>query len=164
MFLTCDEVNQFSQAKLRHERWRQESIQSTAEISRVLDGLMEPLEARGYPRKDVFGIRLAVEEALVNAAIHGHRGDPTKRVSIRYRVGAKAILVEVEDQGPGFDPDSVPNPLNPDNLERPSGRGLLLMRSYMTSVRFSRQGSRVTLYKRRASPRSQTGNAIWSCC
>jgi serine/threonine-protein kinase RsbW len=122
-----------------------------SEIGRVLDRLVETLEAHGYPRRDVFGIRLAVEEALVNAVKHGHRGDPTKRVSIRYRVGAKGVLVEVEDQGPGFDPDRVPDPLHSENLELPCGRGLLLMRSYMTSVRFGRQGSRVTLYKRRSA-------------
>jgi serine/threonine-protein kinase RsbW len=151
MFLTCGEVIQFSQTNPRHETWRQECLQSAPEIGQVLEGLVETLEARGYPRKDVFGIRLAVEEALVNAVKHGHRGDPTKCVSIRYRVAAKGVLVEVEDQGPGFDPDCVRDPLAPENLERPCGRGLLLMRSYMTSVRFSRRGSRVILYKRRSA-------------
>ena len=151
MFLTCDEASRVSQTRPRHERWHREGIQSTSEIGRVLDGLVEALEAHGYSCKDVFGIRLAVEEALVNAVKHGHGGDPTKRVSIRYCVGAKRVLVEVEDQGPGFDPELVPDPLDPKNLERPCGRGLLLMRSYLTSVRFSRKGSRVTLYKRRSA-------------
>jgi serine/threonine-protein kinase RsbW len=151
MFLTCDDVNQLSKTAPQHERRRQEGIQSTSEIGRVLDGLVGTLEAHAYPCKDVFAVRLAVEEALVNAVKHGNGGDPTKCVSICYHVSAKGILVEVEDQGRGFDPDRVPDPLDPENLERPCGRGLLLMRAYMTWVRFSRRGSRVTLYKRRSA-------------
>jgi serine/threonine-protein kinase RsbW len=155
MFLTCDEVKQGSPAKRRDGRWHRIRIHSTTEIGRVLDGLVDSLEAHGYACKDIFGVRLAVEEALVNAVKHGHGGDPTKCVSIRYSVGQRGVLIEVEDQGRGFDPDRVPDPLDPQNLERPCGRGLFLMRSYMTSVRFSRRGSRVTLYKRRsAEPRS----------
>jgi serine/threonine-protein kinase RsbW len=151
MFLTCDQSDQVSQDRCRDRGWRQESVRSTAEIGRVLDGLVEALEVRAYPRKDIFGIRLAVEETLVNAVKHGHRGDPTKRVSVRYGVGAERVLVEIEDQGPGFDPDCVPDPLAPENLGRPCGRGLLLMRSYTTWVRFSRRGSRVTLCKLRSA-------------
>jgi serine/threonine-protein kinase RsbW len=150
MFPTSDEFDRISQEKCRDSGWRQEGVRSTAEIGRVLDGLVEILEARGYARKDVFGIRLAVEETLVNAVKHGHRGDPTKRVSVRYCVGTEYTLIEVEDQGAGFDPDSVPDPVAPENWERPCGRGLVLIRSYATWVRFSRGGSRVTLCKARS--------------
>jgi anti-sigma regulatory factor (Ser/Thr protein kinase) len=80
MILTC----QVSQARPRHERWRQEGIQSMSEIGRVLDRMVETLEADGYPRRDVFGIRLAVEEALVNAVKHGQRSDETRLDSLSH--------------------------------------------------------------------------------
>jgi serine/threonine-protein kinase RsbW len=151
MYPANEELDEVSPDKSRDRGWRQEGVRSTAEIGRVLDGLVEVLEARGYARKDVLGIRLAVEETLVNAVKHGHRGDPAKQVSVRYRVGTEYTLIEVEDQGPGFDPDSVPDPLAPENWERPYGRGLVLIRSYATWVRFSRGGSRVTLCKVRSA-------------
>jgi serine/threonine-protein kinase RsbW len=95
-------------------------------------------------------MRLALEEALVNAVKHGNKGDATKRVRVRYQVTAAGVLVEVEDDGTGFDPLKVPDPCAPENLERLSGRGLLLMRSYMTWVRFNPCGNCVTLYERRS--------------
>jgi serine/threonine-protein kinase RsbW len=106
----------------------------------------------GFPDKDVFGVRLALEEALVNSVKHGHRNDPTRRVSLRYKVVPDCALVEVEDEGPGFDPRQVPDPTDPDNLERPSGRGLLLMRAYTSWVRHNDRGNCVTLCKYPSAP------------
>jgi serine/threonine-protein kinase RsbW len=125
------------------------TISSTRDVPRVVQAVATAMAAEGYAEKARFGMRLALEEALVNAVKHGNQSDPTKCVRVGYQVTAKAVLVEVEDEGAGFDPDKVPDPCAPENLERPSGRGLLLMRSYMTSVRFNPCGNRVTLYKRR---------------
>jgi serine/threonine-protein kinase RsbW len=109
------------------------------------------LTAAGFTERDVFGVRLALEEAIVNALRHGHRGDPTKSVRVRCLVSPDRILAEVEDQGPGFDPEQVPDPLAPENLERPSGRGLFLMRTYMTWIRFNARGNHVTMCKCRSA-------------
>jgi serine/threonine-protein kinase RsbW len=81
----------------------------------------------------------------VNAIRHGHKGDVTKQVRVSYSVTADEVVAEIEDEGPGFDPQQVPDPLSPENLERPSGRGLFLMRHYTSWVRFSPRGNCVTL-------------------
>jgi serine/threonine-protein kinase RsbW len=134
----------------RPEGWHFRAVRSCAEIEPVLAAVVDELTAAGYSRKEIFGVRLALEEAIVNAIKHGHRGDPAKEVRVRFRVGPAGMLAEVEDEGPGFDPNEVPDPLDPDNLERECGRGLLLMRSYMTSVRYNDRGTCVTLCKERA--------------
>jgi serine/threonine-protein kinase RsbW len=106
---------------------------------------------RDYSEEEVFGVRLALEEALVNAVKHGNRNDPTKWVWASWHVGTHRVLVEIEDEGGGFDPRAVPDPCAPENLERSCGRGLLLMRTYMSWVRYNSRGNRVTMLKRRVS-------------
>jgi len=127
-----------------------ERLGTLAEVDRVLEAMTEAMHGAGYPARDVFGVRLALEEAIVNAIRHGHGNDPSKHVSVRYRVSEDCVLVEVADQGPGFDPEQVPDPLAPENLERPGGRGLLLMRAYLTWLRYNRRGNSVVLCKCRS--------------
>jgi serine/threonine-protein kinase RsbW len=127
------------------------SLCRAAEVVPFLDGLVAALTGMGYPWHDCAGVRLALEEAVVNGLRHGNGGDPAKRVCVRYHLQSDALVAEVEDEGPGFDPGRVPDPTLPENLERPSGRGLLLMRHFMTWVRFSRPGNRVTLCKCRSA-------------
>jgi serine/threonine-protein kinase RsbW len=116
----------------------------------VIEEIATALEAAGYSFKETFGVRLALEEALVNAIKHGHKGDPSKEAHLRFHLTRERLIAEIEDQGPGFDPHAVPDPLAPENLERPCGRGLVLMRHYMTWVRFNENGNRVTLCRLRA--------------
>jgi serine/threonine-protein kinase RsbW len=134
--------------------WRGEGLPCADATLPVIEFVVAAMAAEGYPRRDLFGMRLALEEALSNAVKHGHRGDPTKRISIRYRVNAQRVLAEVEDQGAGFDTQAVPDPLAPENLGRPSGRGLLLMRTYTTWVRYNERGNGVTLCKCRSDPQA----------
>jgi serine/threonine-protein kinase RsbW len=124
-------------------------VQSPADGRHLLDAVAAALAREGYAERDVFGMRLALDEALANAVRHGHRGDPTKRVEVRYRVTAAEALAEVEDQGEGFDPGQVPDPRAPENLERLGGRGLLLMRASLSWVRYNARGNVVTLCRRR---------------
>jgi len=116
-------------------------------LSEKVDSWMRVL---GYPGKDIFAVRLALGEAAINGFRHGNQGDPTKVVRVSYLVAPDEVVVEVEDEGPGFDPGLVPDPLLPENCERTSGRGLFLMRVYMSGVAFNRQGNRVTLCRRRS--------------
>jgi serine/threonine-protein kinase RsbW len=113
------------------------------------DRVVEAMITRDYSEAEVFGVRLALEEALVNAVKHGSRNDPTKGVWASWHVGPHRVLVEIEDEGDGFDPRAVPDPCAPENLERSCGRGLLLMRTYMSWVRYNCRGNRVTMIKRR---------------
>ena len=106
----------------------------------------------GYSAKDHFGLRLALEEAVVNSITHGHQHDPAKMVVLRYRVGTEYVLLEVEDQGAGFDPAQVPDPTDPESLERPSGRGLLLIQFSMSWVGYNERGNCVTFCKFPSEP------------
>jgi serine/threonine-protein kinase RsbW len=117
----------------------------------VRDRVVEAMQVRGYADAEVFGVRLAVEEALVNAVKHGNRNDATKCVWASWHVGPDRVLVEIEDEGDGFDPRAVPDPCAPENLERSFGRGLLLMRTYMSRVRYNQRGNRVTMIRMRVS-------------
>jgi serine/threonine-protein kinase RsbW len=129
--------------------WDERAVHGAAELVPMLDALASSLEAAGYSHKEVFGVRLAVEEAVVNAIKHAHGGDPAKTVRVRYRVTPERFVAEVQDEGPGFDPARVPDPLAPENMDRDCGRGLLLIRNYMTSVQHNAAGNHVTLCKER---------------
>jgi serine/threonine-protein kinase RsbW len=108
------------------------------------------MTAVGYAARDVFAMHLALEEAVINAIKHGHLGDTTKTVRVSYCVDPEQALVNVEDEGPGFDPDDVADPLDPENFERGTGRGLLLMRSYLTWIKYNERGNGVSLCKSRS--------------
>jgi serine/threonine-protein kinase RsbW len=127
------------------------AVRSLRETGPAVDAVVAALAAAGYPLYDRFAVRVALDEALTNSIKHGHRGNARKRVEVRYRVDAAEVRVEVLDQGSGFDPAQVPDPLAPENLERPSGRGLLLMRTFMTWVRHNERGNGVTLCRRRSA-------------
>ena len=111
--------------------------------------VMEEVKARGYSENAVFAIRLALDEALNNAISHGNRRDKSKKVNIEYTIGEAAVTITVSDEGTGFDPNHVPDPTLDEFLERPHGRGIMLMRAYMTDVRFGKGGNIVTLIKTR---------------
>jgi serine/threonine-protein kinase RsbW len=136
---------------LHPDDWRRLAYHAAGEVPALLDQLVEAMEQFAFPRKDQFGVRLAVEEAMVNAVKHGNRGDSAKEARLRFHVNAEFVLVEVEDEGAGFDPAQVPDPLAPENLERPSGRGLFLIRKYMTWMRHNERGNCVTMCKHRTA-------------
>jgi serine/threonine-protein kinase RsbW len=132
-------------------RCREVILRRSQEMTPLLEDVVDAMAGRGYSARDRSGMRLALEEAVVNALRHGNGGDPAKRVRVCYHVGAGAVLAEVEDEGAGFDPSAVPDPTLPENLDRACGRGLLLMRHFMTAVRFAGRGNRVLLYKCRSA-------------
>ncbi len=115
-------------------------------IDSVEDRIVELAEAAGFSKSARFALRLAVEEAIINAFKHGHATlSPDTPVTVEYEVGPSRVFVAVEDQGPGFVPEAVPDPTLDENLELPSGRGLVLIRAYMTSVTYNERGNRVEL-------------------
>jgi serine/threonine-protein kinase RsbW len=124
---------------------------SPGELNLFFEMLEVWMRALGYPRRDIFAVRLALYEAVSNAFRHGNRGDRSKTIHIRYLVTAADVLLEVEDEGLGFDPDQAPDPTTEPYLDRPGGRGLFLMRNYMTWVSFNPQGNRVTLCRQRSN-------------
>jgi serine/threonine-protein kinase RsbW len=118
-----------------------------AEARRVQDDIERALLDHHFDDRDVFSIKLALEEALINAIKHGNQMDRSKRVHIAYRVTPERFECQITDEGPGFDPADVPDPMEAENLERPCGRGLLLIRHYMTDVVYHPPGNRMSMTK-----------------
>lgn len=114
--------------------------------------IMRTLKRCGYERDTIFAIKLAFEEAVTNAVKHGNANDPDKQVHLRYYIDADRAVLMIRDEGEGFRPDNVPDPTADENLERPSGRGIMLMSAYMTKLRFNRAGNEVWMLKENSSP------------
>jgi serine/threonine-protein kinase RsbW len=115
------------------------------EARRVQDEIEKLLRSHQVTERDLFSVRLAVEEALINAIKHGNRMDPAKKIAITYLLEKERFEVRITDEGAGFDPNEVPDPTAAENLERCCGRGLMLMRHYMNEVVFNSRGNSVLL-------------------
>jgi len=120
-----------------------------AEAHLLQNRIEAALQANGYDEHAIFAIKLAVEEALVNAIKHGNQMDPDKRVHVNFQITTERFDVRIADEGPGFNPEDVPDPTVDDNIERPCGRGLLLIRGFMTEVMYHGRGNVVTMSKLR---------------
>ncbi|MCA1850338.1 MAG: ATP-binding protein [Acidobacteria bacterium] len=106
----------------------------------------------GFDEGALFGIDLAVREAVTNAVLHGNQQDETKPVEIGFTNAGAALVITVRDRGEGFDPASVPDPTEEQNLLKASGRGILFMRNFMDDVRWERHpegGTVVRMTKKR---------------
>jgi len=113
----------------------------------VEDALLSRACRCGYGQSALFAIKLAVEEALNNAIKHGNGFDARKTVEVVFRVDPQEVEVTITDQGKGFEPDSVPDPTRDENLEKPCGRGIMLMRAYMDKVQYNEAGNQVRMVK-----------------
>ena len=117
----------------------------------MLDDLLVQLEAHNWAEYDIHGIHLALEEALVNAIRHGNRSDISKNVHVACKLSPEQLWVQIRDEGAGFNPEEVPDCTDPENLEIPSGRGIMLMRAFMSKVEYNDRGNCVVMEKHRAS-------------
>lgn len=123
----------------------------TAEGKRILESVLARLESENWFPHDIFGVHLALEEALVNAVKHGNRMDETKFVHVVCRLSPEKLYVQIRDEGPGFKLEEVPDCTDDENLEKCSGRGIMLMRNFMTLVEYNDSGNMVTMEKSRKS-------------
>ena len=124
-----------------------EKVTDLPSARRVEKRILDEAARHGYDDSSMFGIRLALEEGLNNAIKHGNRYDPTKAITVCYEVDAGRVAVTIADEGVGFDPCSVPDPTADENLEKPCGRGLMLIRAYMDEVRFNERGNQIHMVK-----------------
>lgn len=122
---------------------------NTTAGKQVVEELLAQLTQNSWGEHDTFGVHLAIEEAMVNAIKHGNQDDPEKTVHVSCQVSPDEVRIEIQDEGEGFDPADVPDPTEEENLEVPSGRGLMLMRTFMTSVEYNDAGNQVIMYKDR---------------
>jgi len=116
----------------------------------VLSDVLTRLEAEHWSQHDIFSIHLAMEEALVNAIQHGNRLDRRKQVHMICCLGPDRIRIEIADDGAGFDPNTLPDPTCPEQIHSPCGRGVMLMRAFMSRVQYNAAGNRVVLEKDRS--------------
>lgn len=120
-----------------------------SEVLRVQETLLNDAVREGFDERAQFAIRLALDEALCNAIRHGNRSDPRKKVTIEYDFNPEALVISILDEGHGFSPEAVPDPTLPENLVKLGGRGVMLMKAYMTRIEFNERGNCVTMTKRR---------------
>jgi serine/threonine-protein kinase RsbW len=115
----------------------------------LIDELLGRFESENWSSRDIFGIRLALEEAVVNAIKHGNRLDAAKRVHLICHSTPEKIWIKVSDEGPGFDPEQVPDCTDDAHIDVPNGRGIMLMRNYMSRVEYCPPGNVVVMEKQR---------------
>jgi serine/threonine-protein kinase RsbW len=96
-----------------------------------------------------FRLQVVLSEALSNAIVRGNREERGKWVDIRAELGPDTIRLEVTDEGPGFDPNAVPEPIRPEQLDEATGRGLYLIRKLVDTVEFNERGNSICMILRR---------------
>ncbi|MEX0928474.1 MAG: ATP-binding protein [Balneolales bacterium] len=106
-------------------------------------------ERAGLDDEKAAGVSLALNEAVTNAVRHGNKGDADKKVEITANLTQTELLIEVEDEGEGFNPELIPDPLAEENVLKTSGRGVYLMKQFSHVVRYSAKGNKVTLVFKR---------------
>jgi serine/threonine-protein kinase RsbW len=121
----------------------------TKAARQVLDEMLAQLEAQHWQQREIFAVHLATEEALVNAICHGNDSDAAKNVHVVCRLSGDRIHIEISDEGGGFDPATLPDPTENDQLHVPCGRGVMLMKAFMSRVEFNEQGNGVIMEKDR---------------
>ncbi len=121
-------------------------------VADVYQQIMPGLQALNFSEDDIFAVHLALEEAFINAVRHGNKMEPTKAIKIDYAIEPDKIEVCMTDEGEGFDPDVIPDPRYGDNLYKPAGRGMLLIRSFMDVVEYGKKGNSIRMIRYREKP------------
>jgi serine/threonine-protein kinase RsbW len=130
-------------------------MESVAEVEAAAEKLAA--EA-GLEEDQRFHVTMAVREAAVNAVLHGNEYDPSKQIAVSLENTGSSLVFSIADQGRGLDPESLPDPLAPENLLRGTGRGIFLIRSFMDEVHFRQlhPGTELTLIKHLAPADKKT--------
>jgi len=146
---TCDDNGSFTHV---HEKIEFELPSDLALMNGVLEFLQERVAKLGLIRPERSNLFIALDEAFVNAVKHGNKNDLKKLVKITAELSPKEASFTVEDQGEGFNVHEIPDPCDPENLFRSSGRGVLLIYNIMDEVEYNAQGNRVKMVKRPDAP------------
>ncbi len=134
------------------------SLNSTMDSVGEVEAAAEKLAAEaGLDEDECFRVTMAVREAAVNAVLHGNDYDPSKQIHLSFENTGSSLVFKIADEGKGLDPATLPDPREPENLLRGTGRGIFLIRSFMDEVHFRQlqPGTELTLVKHLA-PATQT--------
>jgi serine/threonine-protein kinase RsbW len=116
----------------------------------LIGEVMAVVRPEQWNDKDLFALELALEETLTNAVKHGNDSDPTKMVRFDCKVNSNRVYVRVEDEGIGFNPDTLADPREPENQLVESGRGVLLIKHFATRVKWNDRGNVIEFEKDRS--------------
>jgi len=116
----------------------------------------DALERLGLDEDARHWVGIAIREAVANAIKHGNRQDPDKEVDVELAVTAEEAVIRVQDNGTGFDPEEVGDPLAPENLLKPNGRGIFYMKNFMDSIEYGQrpEGGTVVTLRKKLTPKS----------
>jgi serine/threonine-protein kinase RsbW len=120
-------------------------------------GQIQPgLQASGFSEEDIFAVHLSLEEAFANAVKHGNKMEPSKAIKVDFSIEPDKVEICMTDEGEGFDPEVIPDPRYGDNLYKPAGRGMLLIRSFMDVLEYNHKGNslRMIRYREKRNPKS----------
>ncbi|MBF0384308.1 MAG: ATP-binding protein [Candidatus Omnitrophica bacterium] len=116
-------------------------------INELLSSVLAKLSDIGLDPGAIFNIKLALYEAMVNAVKHGNKLNPDLKVKLEINIQNGNLIMQVSDEGTGFDYKNIPNPLTSKNLERLSGRGIFLIEKIMDKFEFMNEGRTIKMVK-----------------
>lgn len=143
-----------------HETIEFELPSSISIMHSILDYLMKRVEKLGVIKAEQSNLFVALDEAFVNAIKHGNKFDARKLVRIAAEVSKQEARFIIEDEGEGFDVNAIPDPLDPENLFKSSGRGVLFIYNIMDEVKYNERGNRLTMIKKSEFPSFDPGPEI----
>lgn len=121
-------------------------IPSLSENIRIIESFIDNAKEQYNFTDDIYGnIMIAVTESVNNAIVHGNQSDKSKNVHLSLTLEDNQVKFVIEDEGQGFDYDNLPDPTAPENLEKPGGRGIFLMKNLCDEVSFADNGTKVLL-------------------
>ncbi len=122
------------------------TFNSKAENLNIVDSLIEEISAKYKISDESYGnILIALTEAVNNAIHHGNKSNPNKMVNLSYEMVDGILTFDIEDEGPGFDYNHLPDPTHPQNIEKPHGRGVFLMKNLSHNLEFLNEGAKVRI-------------------
>jgi serine/threonine-protein kinase RsbW len=141
-------IDQTETVQNLHESIEFELPSAISPMHAVLDYLMKRVEKVGVVRSENSNLFIALDEAFVNAVKHGNKFDAGKNIKITAEVSTKEARFTIEDEGEGFDITAIPDPCDPENLFKTSGRGVLFIYNIMDEVKYNERGNRLTMIKK----------------
>jgi len=136
-------------SKILHQSWEIHSTES--EAKRIIQTLLSTLQEHAFSEDMIFAIHLSLEEAFVNVIKHGNHSDPEKMITVHCLITPEKFDISIADEGFGFDPQGIPDPRSNGNLYKSTGRGILLIQSYMDVVEYNDRGNCIHMVKYRNS-------------
>lgn len=130
---------------------KQQICSKADDATLLVRDVVRRLKRYEWQEKDIFGIHMALEEALMNAIKHGNANDCSKNIFAVFQIRENSFYSKIQDEGAGFDPDAVPDPCDDANLLKASGRGVALIRNLVDEVSYNAAGNTVEFCKNRST-------------